>query len=286
LPPDLPVVNIATERFYFERAVAGARFCTLLRPRQGAPRGALLLVPPFAEEANKTRRLCMEIARSCAGAGWAVLLGDLAGTGDSEGDIGEIGWTNWVDDVAAFAARVRSESSGPFVILGLRLGALLAAAALDGGLDADGLFLLCPVTNGKQALTQFLRVGAAADMGAGEAATIDTRPLRARLAAGENIEIAGYSLSPALAGGIEACQIGAASALPPRLAWLELVATDPPAATPAVEMLAGRLRDTGRSLDLRLMTGPAFWQTQEIEHLPQLPARICDQLGAFAECLA
>ena len=278
-------MSIATERFYLERPVAGARFCTLLRPRQGSPRGALLLLPPFAEEANKTRRLCMEIARACAAAGWAVLLGDLAATGDSEGDFGAIGWSDWVDDVSAFAVRLREVSSGPFVVLGLRLGALLAAAALDAGLKADGLFLLCPVTNGKQTLTQFLRLGAAADLGADEAARIDTRPLRAKLVAGENIEIAGYSLSPALANGIEACQIGAGSALPTHLAWLELVAADPPAATPAVDMLATRLRDSGRSLDLQLMTGPAFWQTQEIEHLPELPARIRGQLEAFAGCL-
>ncbi len=274
-------MSIATERFYLERPLAGARLCTLLRPAQGRPRGGLLLVPPFAEEANKTRRLMLQIARAAAGAGWAVLLGDLAASGDSEGDLAEIGWSDWRDDVATFAALLRERFPGPCVVLGLRLGALLAAAAFADGLTADGFLMLCPVTNGKQALTQFLRLGAAADLATDEAARIDTRPLRAQLAAGQNIEIAGYALSPALAAGIETARIGVDSILPQRLGWLELVAADPPVASPAVDMLAARLRESGRALDLQIATGPAFWQTQEIEPLPELPARVCAQLEAL-----
>ncbi len=267
-----------------DRAEAGRRFCTLLDP-PATSRGGVLILPPFAEEANKTRRACMEVGRACAAAGWTVLLGDLAASGDSEGDFATTGWQDWVADVAAFSACLRTETDGPLVVLGLRLGALLGAAAFDTGLVADGFFMLCPVSSGKQALTQFLRLGAAADLGAGDASKIDTRPLRASLAVGDTVEIAGYALSPAMANGIEACQIGADNTLPKRVAWLDFVSSDPPVATPAIEMLAAKLRGSGRTLDLRLVTGPAFWQTQEIELLPDLPRQVTSQLVSLLEGL-
>jgi len=276
-------VSFETQRFFLERKEGGARFCTLLTPANRKPRGGLLILAPFAEEANKTRRLCLETARTCAAAGWSVLLGDLTACGESAGDFSSTSWSDWLADVADFAGFLREKSDGPLILLGLRLGALLAANAMASGLKADGLFLFCPITNGKQALMQFLRLGAAADLNASEAARIDTRPLRAKLAAGENVEIAGYSLSPALAAGIEATQVTADMSLPAQLAWLEVVSSDPPAATPAVEALTNRLREAGHSLDIRLHRGPAFWQTQEIEQLPELPKEIVALLEKFTE---
>jgi exosortase A-associated hydrolase 2 len=276
-------VSFEVQRFFLERKGGAARFCTLLTPVNRQTRGGLLLLAPFAEEANKTRRLCLETARACAAAGWAVLLGDLTACGESEGDFSNTSWPDWLADVADFAGLLREKSDGPQILLGLRLGALLAANAIANGLKVDGLFFLCPITNGKQALMQFLRLGAAADLNSSETARIDTRPLRAKLAAGENVEIAGYSLSPALAAGMEAAQVTADMSLPARLAWLEVVSSDPPAVTPAVEALTNRLREAGHSLDIRLHRGPAFWQTQEIEHLPELPKEIVALLEKLAE---
>jgi len=45
--------------------------------------GAVLFIPPFADEMNKTRQLVAQQARQLAEHNFAVLILDLYGTGDS-----------------------------------------------------------------------------------------------------------------------------------------------------------------------------------------------------------
>ena len=93
------------------------------------PRGALLYLPPFAEEANRSRRMAVLQARRLAARGWPVLLLDPFGTGDSAGAFHEARWELWLADAAQAAAWLATRWPGGSVTLwGLRLGALLAAA--------------------------------------------------------------------------------------------------------------------------------------------------------------
>jgi hypothetical protein len=46
-------------------------------------------VPPFAEEMNKSRRMIAEVGRRLEGSGVGMLLVDLFGTGDSEGEFAQ-----------------------------------------------------------------------------------------------------------------------------------------------------------------------------------------------------
>ena len=84
--------------FFLQR---GSRqlFCLHYAPA-GASRGAVVHVPAFAEEMNKSRRMASLQARALAAQGWHVLQLDLLGTGDSEGDFGDATWADWMDDVA------------------------------------------------------------------------------------------------------------------------------------------------------------------------------------------
>jgi len=63
----------------------------------------VVFAQPFVEEMNKSRRMAALQARALAGQGWAVLLPDLLGCGDSPGDKGDARWTAWVDDSVALA---------------------------------------------------------------------------------------------------------------------------------------------------------------------------------------
>jgi hypothetical protein len=67
---------------------SGGRLFTLYFAPDAAvsARGGLLFIPPFAEELNRSRHMVVKTARALAAAGWGVLLLDLFGTGDSEGD--------------------------------------------------------------------------------------------------------------------------------------------------------------------------------------------------------
>jgi len=268
---------VRTEAFFLPGA-QDARYCVVFYP-ESRPHGCVLLVPPFAEEANKSRSNLARIARACAEDGYLAMIGDVGGTGDSAGDFGSASWAGWVADLKRFAGWLQQHSEGRLFVIGLRLGVLLASSAIRDGLPAHTLVTVAPVLNGKLALTQFLRLGAAADLGADPDAKIDTRGLRAQLDGGKAVEVAGYRLSPELAGALDAATFDLPDAV--RLGWIEVSSSDAlsPASARALDSLTAR----GFSVRSKILAGPAFWLTQEIELLPDLPALCVGLLGEWPD---
>lgn len=264
-----------TDAFYLPTA-SGNLFCILTRPPPACTVvGALLYLHPFAEELNKTRRMAALGARMLAAQGYVVLQVDLRGCGDSAGDFADASWSGWCDD-ALYAARwLQQKKQGPFWIGGLRAGALIASVVLPHLPDTVGVLLWQPVLNGQRHLTQFLRLKLAENMHSPERA--DTHTLRAQLAAGQALEIAGYSLSPTLAHGLD----DATFTLPPgytgRVVCLEINASNAP--SPAVNAAAMRWREVGARVEAVAVTGPDFWQTREIETCPALLAETAQRMG-------
>jgi len=267
---------------FFLPAPDGARYCVLHRSASAAGHG-VVVVPPFAEEANKSRSNLAAVARALTERGAHVLFVDLFGTGDSAGDFGEADWRAWVEDVVRAADHLRSLGCTRITLLGLRTGCLLAAAAAKAGLDAAGLILVAPQTNGKQVLTQFLRLGAASELGADAAAKIDTRGLRAELTAGRTIEIAGYTMSPALAEGLEAASFELPEGFKGAVAWLEVASAADATLSPAAQVAIEKLRARGIAVTAECVQGAAFWQTQEIEFVAGLPGACAAAWSALAE---
>ena len=62
------------------------RLFALYHPAAGDARGSVLMLPPFAEEMNMSRRMSYLTGRAFAAAGYDFLSLDLTGTGDSSGD--------------------------------------------------------------------------------------------------------------------------------------------------------------------------------------------------------
>jgi pimeloyl-ACP methyl ester carboxylesterase len=79
---------------------------------------------------------------------------DYSGTGDSAGEGAEFGLSDWLDDIVAAAAELRRESgSQRLVLVGLRLGATLAAlASARRELRVRHLVLWDPVLDGARHL--------------------------------------------------------------------------------------------------------------------------------------
>ena len=89
--------------------------------------GALLAIPPFAEEAKSVARLLGDTARRIAPDGWFTLLFDLFGTGDAPGDFYDATWERWNADVDAALDVLSAESGRDDVsILSIRASARLA----------------------------------------------------------------------------------------------------------------------------------------------------------------
>ncbi len=237
--------------------------------RQGL---GLVYLPPFAEEMNRSRRMAALQARRLAALGVDVLLLDPFGTGDSAGDFGQARWEIWRADAEAALAWLAARSGGALGLWGLRLGTLLAAeVAAAPPMPLSRLLLWQPVLSGDRFLTQFLRLRVAATMekGAGKETTKD---LRAQLAAGTPLEIAGYEVAPALAealGGLKLeSLLRGLSGPAPQL--LEVSAAEEAELAPATQQLLAKLAQDGHPLVGEAVTGESFWAIQEITIAPGL----------------
>jgi exosortase A-associated hydrolase 2 len=233
----------------------------------------VIYVPPFAEEMNRSRRMATLQAKSLAAIGIGVLIIDLFGTGDSAGDFRDAQWRIWLGDILSAADWLERRSHRRLALWGLRLGALLATAVASRECGRFmHLVLWQPVTDGHVMLTQFLRVRVAASMTEGRGQET-TDGLRAELAAGRPVEIAGYELSPELAKGIEAARMDGC-ALPPgvRVDWLEVGSAAGDTISPAGRRVVETWRASGIEVSAVTVPGQQFWTLQETTLAPDLLA--------------
>jgi exosortase A-associated hydrolase 2 len=254
---------------------ARPRFCIHHSP-QRAPRALAVYVHPFAEEMNKSRRMAALQSRAFAAAGVAVLQIDLLGCGDSDGEFTEATWSIWLDDVAAAVEWLRQRHGSvwplPLWLWGLRAGCLLAVAAAQREALSCNFLFWQPVQAGAAALQQFLRLKTAGDMQSGTN-RVTTDSLRLQLVRGEAVEVAGYRLAPDLAHGLDAARLSPPDGgSPVRVHWLECSLRDPPQVLPASAAVIDTWTKAGHNVQTRVVNGPAFWQTAEVEEAPALIA--------------
>ena len=260
--------------FFLPTAGGEQRLCLLHRPA-GTPRSRVLYLHPFAEEMNKSRRMAALACRALAEAGHAVLQIDLRGCGDSSADFGDATWADWVADVRLGLSCLDERFPGtPLWLWGLRAGCLLAAADWDR--PVNHLFWQ-PMTSGKLALQQFLRLKLAAEMAGGTSKGL-MDAMKTELAAGRAVDVAGYRLGAGLATGLEAARLAPTGA-PGRVAWLELSTREDATLTPVSEQAIKSWQDAGWVVRSQIVQGPGFWATSEIELAPALIARTVEALA-------
>lgn len=229
----------------------------------------MLFVPAFAEEMNKSRHVVAQTARRLAAQGIAVLLIDLYGCGDSAGHLEDATWEIWREDIALATRWLQDHGYGRLIIWGMRLGGLLAA---ECSIDSPALYERCvlwqPVLNGDVFLTQFLRLRVASAMLSGSPSGVSVNQLRACLADGEAVDVAGYRLTPALAASFVQRKLGH---LRPAcsLEWFEVVADEGGAPSPPVSRLIAEWCASGTAVALRVVQGESFWGTANAAELVQ-----------------
>ncbi|MEJ6008245.1 hydrolase 2, exosortase A system-associated [Paucibacter sp. AS339] len=245
----------------------GQRFCIYHPP--GEPcRGRVLHIHGFAEEMNKSRRMSALQARDLARHGFAVLQIDLFGCGDSDGEFGDATWTQWLADLTAGSAYLAREHDAPLTLWAQRAGCLLATDLAESLGETCQTLFWQPMNSGETQLQQLLRLKQMADLFAGTA--IARQPsVKERLNSGETVEIAGYALSANLARSLAHARLR-----PPRASskgfWFELSTHAKDNCSPALQRTAEEWRLAGFQLQTRSLTGPQFWQSQEIEEAHSL----------------
>jgi exosortase A-associated hydrolase 2 len=255
------------------------RFGLYVSP-DGPVRSALLFVPPFGEEMNKSRRLVAVTARALAWRGHAVLIFDPFGCGDSPGHFEQADWNLWCADVCRAHAWLESAAGTQVSLWALRAGALLALAAMARLPRLPRLLLWQPVASGKAHVTQFLRLKVAADTIAGVQPATTTAALWSALSRGEVLDIAGYRLPPAVAVPMGAATLDAPPAAQ-RIDWIDVGTPGEPA--PASLKLVQSWRALGTEVRHETVVGPPFWQTQELEHCPALVDATLERIEARHE---
>lgn len=237
---------------------------------------AVLFLPPFGEEMNKSRRMFTLAAQALAEHGTASLILDLHGTGDSAGEFAEARWETWRADVAVACGWLRNQGSRRIVLAGLRMGALLALDAAFTMPEVERIVLWQPVMAGDAMLTQFLRTDVVAQMLAQADARSSTDALRKRLQSGETVEVAGYALAPELVSALESLKLESlAPESPPPIEWIEIVPDASRGGAPAGQRIRQAWQARGVPVRHQLVAGPPFWSSVEIAVAPDLvPATV------------
>ena len=265
-------------RAFFLPSPDGQRFCIYYPPQGAVTRGRVVYIHPLAEEMNKSRRMAALQSRALAAAGYAVLQVDLLGCGDSSGDFGDGRWDAWVTDVVRAAAWLRLNTAAdaaraPLWLWGLRAGCLLAQEAAPL-LDEHCNFLYWqPPWSGRTLLQQFLRLQLAAQL-LGTAPKEAPQSLCERLLQGQSQEVAGYTLSPDVARGLERAVLSAPAPAvrAQRVLWFELSALPQPRLSTIPADTRAQWSHPGLQLERHALPGPAFWQSNDVEEVPELLA--------------
>jgi exosortase A-associated hydrolase 2 len=266
-------MQAATAQSALEPAMIAGRSGALVAVHHAPTRRgsrAVLYLPPFAEEANRSRKMATLQARALASAGIGALIVDPYGTGDSAGDFHDARWEKWCDDAGRAIAWLQQRGYESIALLGLRLGAMLALqVAAQRRDDVARVILWQPVLRGDQFMTQFLRLRLAAELstGGGEG----TAALRRELAERGSVEIAGYALDRSLVDAIDALRLadlGLACAAP--IDWVDLVAEAGQSASSAQDAVLKRWTEAGKTVRRHQAVGVPFWTLQETAVAPAL----------------
>lgn len=259
--------SLSAAQAFFLDTNNGRRFCLFHSASKNVEcRGAVLYVAPFGEEMNKARRMLALQAKNLAQHGFAVLILDLYGCGDSDGEIKDASWAQWKEDLDVAFSWLRQQCDVPISLLGLRLGALLALDFIrDGRNQVHQVALWQPVLNGQQFLTQFFRLKLANEFLSGSnEQSGGTQAIRQQLNTGEIVEIAGYEISSKLSTTIDALNLTDFVSVKLPIYWFEIQHDANASLAPAKQKIIDFWRQHQSDIQLEQVSGPDFWMTQEI----------------------
>jgi exosortase A-associated hydrolase 2 len=130
------------------------------RPQQPAdPELGIVFCHPVSWEKQYSYRAYSQFSRHLANAGYASVRFDSYGFGDSEGDLVEATIQSQVEDTLDAVEWFRkSTGCTRYILVGVRLGAAIAALAARQIPNVEGLAMVSPVVNGESYWKEWLRI--------------------------------------------------------------------------------------------------------------------------------
>lgn len=210
-----------------------------------------------------SRRFLTLLAGQLAAAGFPVLQFDYPGCGDAAGDHTQPGrLASWIGSINTAIDRLKSETSVTDVlVVGFRLGALLAPIAVAGRSDVAGMALLAPPASGKSYVRELVGLSRIVDAA-----------LRADASASDfdGVEASGFRTSAETIADLRGVAWGEDLAVRP---GLDLLLMSPQTA-PAHEDLAGRVVASGGKTLIKPFDGFERMMSRPIHDVPELPLSV------------
>ena len=137
------------EAFFFGPS-ATQLFGAYHAPQGASRREGIVLCNPFGQEYMRAHRSFRRLAINLAAKGFSVLRFDYRGTGDSAGTLQGVTAKDWMQDIEYAIQELMDVAAVQKVsVLGLRLGALLAAEVVAKNKSVNKLVLWDPIVSGR-----------------------------------------------------------------------------------------------------------------------------------------
>lgn len=173
---------------------AGTRmYGVLYYPGEISRHRGIVMCAPYIEEHMDSQGFMVNFARFLASRGYVVLRFDYRGCGESGGDWENFSVSEYLADISRALEFLASETGvlNPGV-LGVRLGATLAAMSVAGDGPASFAVLCDPVTRGESYIRDLLRLNLAEQLRQQLKVTAGARELLRIIRSGEEVYIAGF----------------------------------------------------------------------------------------------
>jgi exosortase A-associated hydrolase 2 len=165
-------------------------------PPGRSSKSAFVFCHPWGEEKLWAHRVFVSFARALAADGHPVLRFDFMGNGDSDGEFTDSTLQTALSDVRCAIAEARRRTGGAAIsLLGLRLGATIAAMIADETPDAAHLILWAPIVDGGRYMQELLRINLTTQMASYKEIRQDRAALMAQMQQGRTVNIDGYELT-------------------------------------------------------------------------------------------
>jgi len=258
--------------FYLQGS-AGKLFSITYTPLEHTINQAVIICPPFAEELNRSRRAISLLGQALASKGVTMLVIDLYGTGDSEGDFSDACWSIWLDDIECGAKWLKDKGYDHLSILGIRLGAILATDSHQRSPHSfDQITFWQPVLSGKTMMSQFLRIHLASEL-----STHSNGEIKEQLDSGSNVEIAGYPLTAKLYKDINQSRLNL-NPIERSISWFEIPADIGMGLARPSQKLIKEQSNRSKNITTHIMDTPQFWSLFDADVEAELITETCDAI--------
>lgn len=254
------------EALFVHDDVGGHRLFVVHAPEPGDISGIVVHAPSLGEEMNLSRRCVAAAARAMAGAGFAVLLADPFGCGDSSGEPGAFTWTDWDADLDRSVRYMKGRWPGlPVWLWAHRAGALVLPSAMGGDNVPAGVLLWQPMVEGAELLKHWQRLAAAAAISGGHSGGAAIEHQSQTWSSGGLVDAGGLSINANMARST-----GSRRLLPPRhgangrVVWLDVHSRARTEPSTSARTWLDRWEAAGWTTRWRSTVGPPFWLGPEV----------------------